>query len=255
MIINDESIHQTLTEELLLEENLRPNPEEYRTVCFSGSDRASLETLFGRRGRVLKESDLDNLLQRKSQRYLQAIEAVDPLPVYVGVADLVYKLRVSQVPMAVVSGALRAEVKQVLERADLAECFFRDRGRRRCGNQQAGPGGLPGMSQLQKQYPQCSASRAIAIEDTFAGIEAAKAAGLSVVGVANTYPYHMIQRQANWAVDYLNELELDRVERVLTTHRDCRVFLLTAHRVGIASRVEVGVIRSRSVIKVTAVRQ
>ncbi len=139
-----------------------------------------------------------------------------------GVADLVYKLRVSQVPMAVVSGALRAEVKQVLERADLAKYFSVIVGGDDVGTSKPDPAGyLKGLSQLQKQYPHVDASRAIAIEDTFAGIEAAKAAGLSVVGVANTYPYHMIQRQANWAVDYLNELELDRVERVLTTHRDC----------------------------------
>jgi len=34
------------------------------------------------------------------------------------------------------------------------------------------------------------------------------------VGVANTYPFHMMQRQANWTVDYLSDLELDRVQEV-----------------------------------------
>jgi beta-phosphoglucomutase-like phosphatase (HAD superfamily) len=69
------------------------------------------------------------------------------------------------------------------------------------------------------------ASECLAIEDTFAGIEAAKRAGMQVVGVANTYPFHMLQRQASWTVDYLNELEFDRVQQVYsgTTHQPSRM--------------------------------
>ena len=37
---------------------------------------------------------------------------------------------------------------------------------------------------------------------------------MKVVGVANTYPFHMLQRQSNWTVDYLNELELERIEEL-----------------------------------------
>ncbi|MGF1513940.1 MAG: HAD family hydrolase [Elainellaceae cyanobacterium] len=221
VIINDEAIHQTLTEQILIEENLRPKPEEYAAVCLGRSDRDALEELFSRRGRVLQASNLDGLLQRKSQRYLQALESLESLPIYGGVVDLAYKLRAAQVPMAVVSGALRAEVEQVLARADLAKYFSVIVGGDDVGASKPDPAGyLKGLSQLKKQYPGVECDTAIAIEDTFAGIEAAKAAGLTVVGVANTYPYHMIQRQANWAVDYLNELELDRVVRVLTTHSD-----------------------------------
>ncbi|PAX47618.1 HAD family hydrolase, partial [Brunnivagina elsteri CCALA 953] len=51
----------------------------------------------------------------------------------------------------------------------------------------------------------------MAKEDTPAGIQAAKRAGMQVLAVANTYPFHMLQRQANWTVDYLSDLELERV--------------------------------------------
>lgn len=221
VIINDEAVHQTLIDQLLIEENLRPKPEEYRAVCLGRSDRAALEELFSRRGRVLTESDLDKLLQRKSQRYLEALNDLEKLPIYTGVVDLAYKLRVARVPMAVVSGALRAEVEQVLTRTELAQYFAVIVGGDDIGASKPDPAGyLKALNLLQKQHPNVSSTTAIAIEDTFAGIEAAKAAGLSVVGVANTYPYHMIQRQANWTVDYLSELELDRVERVLTTHSE-----------------------------------
>ena len=35
---------------------------------------------------------------------------------------------------------------------------------------------------------------------------------MQVVAVANTYPFHMLQRQANLTVDYLTDLELERIQ-------------------------------------------
>ena len=43
---------------------------------------------------------------------------------------------------------------------------------------------------------------------------------MKVVGVANTYPFHMLQRQSNWTVDYLNELELDRIQEFYSSTSD-----------------------------------
>jgi phosphoglycolate phosphatase/beta-phosphoglucomutase len=37
---------------------------------------------------------------------------------------------------------------------------------------------------------------------------------MQVVGVANTYPFHMLQRCCNWTVDYLSDLELERVQKI-----------------------------------------
>ncbi|HEY9805293.1 MAG TPA: HAD family phosphatase, partial [Candidatus Obscuribacterales bacterium] len=77
-------------------------------------------------------------------------------------------------------------------------------------------GYLLAVERLNQQHPELNlqASECLAIEDTPAGIQAAKRAGIPVVGVANTYPFHMMQRQANWAVDYLSDLELERVQQV-----------------------------------------
>ena len=40
---------------------------------------------------------------------------------------------------------------------------------------------------------------------------------MPVVGIANTYPYHFMQRLSNWAIDYFSDLELERVEKALTS--------------------------------------
>ena len=65
--------------------------------------------------------------------------------------------------------------------------------------------------QLNLQPKEC-----LAIEDTPPGITAAKRAGIQVVGIANTYPFHMLQRQANWTVDYFTDLEWERIQEFFT---------------------------------------
>ena len=217
VIINDEAIHQRLTEEILIAENLRPKPGEFRQVCLGRSDRACLLDLLNRRDRVVDNRYLDQLIARKSTAYQHQLETLEKLPIYPGVEDLIYKLRVAQLKIGLVSGALRAEVELVLNRAGLAQYFQAIVAGDEIAVSKPQPDGyLLAAERLKTLYPELElhASDCLAIEDTPAGIEAAKAAGMQVVGVANTYPFHMLQRQADWTVDYLTELELERVQQV-----------------------------------------
>lgn len=216
VIINDEPLHQKLLEKILIEENVRPEAGEYRALCVGRSDRACLFDILSRRGRALTDAYLDGLIQRKSQVYLAEIATLDPLPTYPGLEDIIFQFRAAQIPLAVVSGAKRQEIETVLDRSNLATNFDLIVSSDDIKTSKPDPTGLlVAVEQLQQQYPDSDLAPAncLVIEDSPAGIEAAKRAGMSVVGVANTYPYHMIQRQANWTVDYLHELELDRIKR------------------------------------------
>ncbi len=217
VIINDEAIHEQLIEEILIEENLRPSPQEYREVCLGRSDRVCLADLLKRRGRFVTEDYLNKLIIRKAQAYQRQLETLEKLPIYPGLDDLIFKIRAAQLPMGVVSGALRVEVELVLNRAQIAQHFAVIVAGDDIKVSKPEPDGyLLAVERLNQKYPNLNAkaSECLAIEDTPAGMTAAKQAGMQVVGVANTYPFHMIQRQANWAVDYLNDLELDRVQQV-----------------------------------------
>ncbi|MBD2463247.1 HAD family phosphatase [Oscillatoria sp. FACHB-1407] len=214
VIINDEPLHQKLIDQLLIEENLRPKPEEYWQVCVGRSDRACLTDLLARRGRIVTDKYLDELIARKSRAYQQQLEVIEKLPIYPGLADLIFQLRSAQIKMAVVSGAMRAEIELVLERSQLSQHFAAIVAGDEITQSKPEPEGyLLAIKRLNQQFPDLllQPNECLAIEDTFAGIEAAKRAGIQVVGVANTYPFHMMQRRANWAVDYLTELELDRI--------------------------------------------
>jgi HAD superfamily hydrolase (TIGR01509 family) len=213
VIINDESLHQQLLEEILLQENLRFAAQEFDQVCLGRSDRACLTALLESRGRVATPAYLQKLLHQKSQAYQQRLATMEKLPIYPGVADLVYKCRVAKLHLGVVSGAMRREVETVLERIELRSVFtVIVAGDDILASKPDPAGYLLAAEQLRRLDPDLGPQNCLAIEDTLVGMAAAKAAGMQVVGVANTYPYHFVQRHSNWAVDYLWEVELERIQ-------------------------------------------
>ncbi|MGK7878294.1 MAG: HAD family hydrolase [Xenococcaceae cyanobacterium] len=219
VIINDESIHQQLIDEILLRENLRLDELEYREVCLGRSDRACLGNILSHRGRVVSEDYLTKLIAAKAKAYQQRLEQLENLPIYPELKDFLAQIQAMGLGMGVVTGALRGEVELVLNRVGIAQYFsVIVAGDDLKASKPKPDGYLLAVERFNRQEPnlQLEPSDCLAIEDTLAGIQAAKRAGMQVVGVANTYPFHMLQRRANWAVDYLSELELQRVEQVLS---------------------------------------
>ncbi|KAM3095821.1 HAD family hydrolase [Phormidesmis sp. 146-12] len=220
VIINDEPLHEKLIEQILVEENLRPRPGEFREICLGRSDRACLTDLLASRGRVVTEEYLNQLIARKAKAYLQQIAALEKLPTYPGLEDLIFSLKATPCKLAIVSGAIRSEIESVLTRLQLNQNFSLIVSGDDLTASKPQPDSYQlAVDRLNQQFPDLSLqpSECLAIEDTFAGIAAAKRAGISVVGVANSYPFHMLQRCANWTVDYLSDLELDRVQQVYSS--------------------------------------
>jgi HAD superfamily hydrolase (TIGR01509 family) len=219
VIINDEPIHQQLIEDILIGENLRPEPSEFREVCLGRSDRPCLRDLLARRGRVVSDSYLDKLIQIKTQAYQTKLANFEKLPIYREIPEFLRQLKERGFAIGLVSGALRSEIKLVLSAINLAEFFdIIVAGDDIQASKPDPEGYLLALKRFNQKHPQSSLkpSNCLAIEDTLAGIQAAKQAGIQVVGIANTYPFHVMQRQANWAVDSLNDIELDRVSQVLS---------------------------------------
>ncbi|MEG3979031.1 HAD family phosphatase [Microcoleus sp. herbarium8] len=217
VIINDESIHENLIDRLMLDENLQLKRGEFREICLGKSDRACITELLQRRGRYLTETYLDRLLLGKAKAYQEKINSLETLPIYAGLAEFIDKIRVSGLKMAVVSGAMRSDIELVLERAGLAANFeLIVAGDDLTASKPEPDCYLLAVELLNQKYPGLNLQpiECLALEDTFAGIESAKKAGMQVAGVTHTYPFHMIQRQANWTVDYFADLELDRVAQL-----------------------------------------
>ncbi|WP_445637920.1 HAD family hydrolase [Nostoc sp. DSM 114161] len=217
VIINDERIHLQLIDEILIQENLQPQRVDERQASLGRTDSACFTQLFANRGRVVTEKYLTQLLHRKAEAYALELEKIEKLPLYPGVEDLIFKVRSRNLKLGLVSGAIRKEIELVLNRVKLTEHFKIIVAGDDITTSKPEPDGyLLAVKKLNQEYPELNLQpqECLAIEDTPAGIQAAKRSHMQVVGVANTYPFHMLQRCCNWTVDYLSDLELERVEEV-----------------------------------------
>lgn len=223
VIINDEPIHQQLIADILITENLRPNPPEFQKFCLGRTDRDCLRDLLTYRGRYVNDNYLKQLIYRKSIAYRQKIENLDELPIYPALQDLLIKIRAAQLKIAIVSGAIREEIEMILNRIGITEYFSLIVAGDEVSISKPDPEGyLLAVERLKQQYPELNlqASECLVIEDSLAGIEAGKRAGIPVVGVAHSYPFHILQRRANWVIDYLSDLDLDRVQEIYMKKSD-----------------------------------
>jgi HAD superfamily hydrolase (TIGR01509 family) len=218
VIIKDESIHLKLIDEILVEENLQPQKPDERLRCLGRSDRACFEELLNRRGRVVSQDYLTQLLRNKANKYIKELESLEQLPLYSGIEDLIIQAQSQNLPVGLVSGALGREIELVLERANIREYFQVIIAGDDIATSKPQPEGyLLAVDRLNQLYSDTNVDlslkpeNCLALEDTLAGIEAAKRAGMKVVGIANTYPFHILQRQANWTVDHVTDLEWERI--------------------------------------------
>lgn len=214
IVINDEAIHEQLITDLLLEENLRPNSQDLADCCLGRSDAACLSDLLARQGRIISDAYLEKLLARKAARYQEVIVNLGQLPLYPGIDDLIYQIRAAQLKLAIVSGARRGEIEAVLSLVEWGQHveLIISADDLPVGISKPAPDGyLMAVELLNRHHTDLSLQPAecLAVEDSFAGIESARHAGIPVIGVAHAYPYQMIHRRATWAIDHLYELSLD----------------------------------------------
>ena len=217
IIIKDEQIHLKLIDAILLQENLQPQKQQERQSSLGRSDRACFHDLVKNRGRVPTQEYLTELLQRKAEAYVKELHKLEKLPLYEGIEDLIFQVQSENIKLGLVSGALGQEIKLVLERAKLIDYFNVIVSGDDIATSKPQPEGyLLAVDRLNQIYPdfKLQSQECLAIEDTPTGIKAAKRAQMQVVGVANTYPFHILQRQTNWTVDYLSDLELERIKEV-----------------------------------------
>jgi beta-phosphoglucomutase len=214
VIIKDESIHRELIDELLLAENLPPQGKDFFQLSVGRTDRACLYDLLKLRGRFVTDEYLDKLIAKKAIAYRQRLEQLETLPIYPEVVDFIKQLHDSGYKLAVVTGAIRSEAEFVLQQSEIDRYFETIVSGDEIKQSKPDPEGyLLAVKRLNKLHPDLNLlpSECMAIEDTFAGLTALKRAGIQAVAIANTYPFHMLQRRANWTIDRFADLEFDRV--------------------------------------------
>jgi len=182
--------------------------EEYVERYMGCDDRDAFRKVFRLQGRELDDRFLARLIGVKSRAFQEILR--DGVATYPGVLPTIRSLHASGIPMAICSGALRADLDPILSRLGIACYFERIVSADDVRKGKPDPEGyILAFRELALSHRSrvSSAGACLAVEDTPDGVKAAKRAGLSVLAVANSYPEEALSG-ADFVTDSLANVRL-----------------------------------------------
>ncbi|MCS6303551.1 MAG: HAD family phosphatase [Nitrospira sp.] len=135
----------------------------------------------------LSPSLIEELMAKKAAAYLTSIK--DHLVIFPGVKEFIEDAAATY-PIAIASGALRAEIELVLEQIGIRKAFGHITSAEDVTRGKPNPEPfLQALAGLNRRHPAAPIppDACLAIEDSRPGIRAARSAGMKVLAVANTH--------------------------------------------------------------------
>jgi beta-phosphoglucomutase len=189
VIIDDEPLQLKAYQEVLRAEDIIALTEADYYSCLGMDDVRFARAAFERAGRETTDAQLAGIIERKTARHRELIK--DELPLFPGVVTFV-KSCARQWQTGLVSMARRIEIDHVLERAGLTQFFPAIVSAEDVSACKPDPACcLRALELLNERL--CATDQAtlvadecLVVEDSPAGIESARAAGMRTLGVTNT---------------------------------------------------------------------
>lgn len=205
VIVDTEPIHYAAFQRVLVPLGLQFSWDEYVETYIGFDDRDAFRHAFSSQGIELGQEKLHTLIEQKASFFTEVIRSgVTPYP---GVLDLISHLHDNKAPLAICSGALRSDINPILSMLGISDYFDVIV----TAEDVAASKPDPECYQLTFQRLQSihkhsfTKDTTVVIEDTPAGIAAAKAAGLKVCAVTNSYPAARLD-QATFVTESLSLL-------------------------------------------------
>jgi len=181
VLADSEPLHLASLQEVLSALGITLTREEYYTNYLGYSDEEVFRRMAARQRWALGEAQLAALVAHKSAVFNDAHAAGGMM--YPGAAECVERLA-NVFPLGIASGALRHEIDEVLAGAGLAHHFRFIVAAGDTPHSKPAPDPYRRAAELHGLPP----SACVAIEDSRWGIQSAKAAGMTCVGITHTYP-------------------------------------------------------------------
>ncbi|MCX8089546.1 MAG: beta-phosphoglucomutase family hydrolase [Verrucomicrobiae bacterium] len=201
-VILDSSRQHEESWKLLARENGLPLPPDFFRRSFGMKNERIIPELFGWTRDPQRVRELG---ERKEALYRELIrrDGVQPLP---GVRQWLDTLRAAAVPCAIGSSTPRENIDCVMDALGLREFF------RAIVAGQDVTHGKPHPEVFLRAAERLGVppARCVVFEDAHVGLEAARAAGMKVVGVATTHPAESL-RDADRVVRRLDELSVEEI--------------------------------------------
>jgi beta-phosphoglucomutase len=188
VIVNTEPIHYIAFQKILEPMNMGYDWEKYTLTYMGFDDRDAFREAFKTAGKTIDDSTLQQLIDKKAVIFEEIITR--GVETYPGVIELITNLSKLNVPLAICSGALRSDIIPILNQLNIKKYFAH------IVTAEDVPQSKPDPASYKKAKELLldtfsenlnNSSHIYAIEDTPAGIESAKGAGLKVIGVTNSY--------------------------------------------------------------------
>jgi HAD superfamily hydrolase (TIGR01509 family) len=186
VLVDDEHVHRDAFRDVLTPLGVAFTDQQYVDRYLGYDDVGAVRAMLVDAGRSPSELEVAQIAQAKQPFYMRRAE--ESLVIFEGAAAVV-RGRASQGPVGIVSGALRHEIAFVLRRMQLEDAvsfIVSAEDTPRCKPDPMGY--LLALEQLAVRVGAERARESLVIEDSLAGIEAAKAAGLACLAVAHSYP-------------------------------------------------------------------
>ena len=212
VIVDDEPIHFELFQQVLAEEDIRLTKEDYYSRYLGFDDRGAFTAAYRENGRPLDDRQLARLIERKASYYREAIKT--RMRVFPGVKTMIPALA-QQVPLAIASGALKHEIREILSSIGLLEKFRTIVSAEDVSRGKPDPEiFLKALNDLNTALggdSPISASDCLVIEDSKEGIRGARRAGMKCLAVTNSHPADLL-KDADAVVESLDSLTLKALE-------------------------------------------
>lgn len=201
VLANDEHLHCELMQTLSANFGVSLSDEDYYSKVIGFDDREAFKYLLGDQ---IDEKKLQSLIDQKNQMYLEAIASQNLL--FPGVLDVVPQVAAGHL-CAINSGALRVEIDAILKKNHLQSYFKTIVSTDDLKHSKPHPEGyLLAFQKLQRIDPNLKKSDCVVLEDTPAGVASAQAAGLTVVGIANSVSIAELKAAgANFTIQTMGE--------------------------------------------------
>jgi len=214
-LADTEQLHFEAFNAVLNPHEIEISRPEYFGRLIGYDDRGCFRQVLGEHGRSASDSVVGELIAQKTAIYKTIVAQRQIL--FPGAAEFV-RYCASRFPLALVTGTLRVEAELILGKAGLLELFADIIAAEDVEQGKPEPDGfnaaLGRLGYILRPRPLLAAAECLAVEDTAAGIEAARRAGMRVLAVAQTVlPSEL--KAADLVRPSIAEINLDEVLRLL----------------------------------------
>ena len=182
VILDSEGLHFKIFNQVLERYKIFVTWEDYQKRYIGYNDEDALKIIFKNNKKRVNKKIIDELITRKAVLFEESVHN-NGAEVFPGVVELIKSIPV-KLPVGLCSGALRSDIVPVLKNLKIKRFFKSIVTAEDTKKSKPYPDPyLLSLKNLNIQDP----SKTIAIEDTPAGINSAKEAGMKVLAVTNTF--------------------------------------------------------------------